>query len=558
MRERLAGHLFASIIVIIGLGITSVSAGESTSPTLSVPGPDSLPFCQVQDFYSAYLTTLYLVDPGLLFRQDLGTRESIRALTNDLECEARFVEKKGLTEAPYAGEYDTAAFDRMALPLVFRYRLKYGSIPSREAIRRFIRDNPTVYPLEEYVVGWEILVETDEGTSPTEIQKALSWIEGKLKTEPFPWVAMQYYLSIGAESDGGLGRVTRGQVPDWKFEAFLSAPETAPYFGPVQVPKGYLFGMVQSRVKKDSDPYEVYGDTVLHRLLPQRLQEEIARYNEEQKAALNLEVYSYDHSSSVGLKQIAYRIGDYAPTYDEILKRFPQYHGDPKDPRFYDAMAKHGIDADLILYGPKAEETRQSPEYRFMARAHRNAWLVDRYVKARLAEDPVDEESLRRFYEARATDLFAQPDLVRVLTLKRTRDVGVDSDPKRRSSRQKPDFMALARLRETFLRNPTVEEARRLAAADPRVEVDVQEEAVPEDKLGRVLEMGVKGIPEGGVSPVLVAGPRYAVAKVLSRQPQPPVPLAEAGDKLRFEYTLACKRKILSEIYPKARAETFY
>lgn len=561
MNARRIQTVITLLLAATGLALRptqGIGGTEPTTPTLSIPGPDSEPLCRVQDFYFAYLTTLHLIDPGLMYREDLGTRDSIRTLVNDIECEARFVREKHLDQAPWARKYDAAAFQQMAIPLVFRYRLKYQSIPTKETIRKFIRAYPTIYPLEEFVFGWAILVETDSSTSPTEVKKKLDWIREKLKTEQFAWVAMQYYLSIGAEYDGSLGRVTRGQIPDWEFDAFLDAPESTPWFGPVRVPKGYLFGKVQSRMRPGDDPCKVYGDLVLRRLLPQREQQALKEYNKVQKAALHLTVYSYDHSSSLGLQQIAYRVGTYAPTYQEILKRFPQYQGNPKDPRFYDAMAKHGIDADLIRFGPKAGETLRSPEYAFMARAHKNAWLVNQYVNARLKTLPLNEKVLRQFYENHKKDLFARPDLVRVLTLSRTRNRKVDSDPALRTSRRKPDFVAATRLRDEFLKNPTVEMAHKLAAGDPKVRVEIQEKERPEDTLGRVLEMGIQGIPEGGVSPVLVAGDRYAIAKVLSRRPQPPLPLGKAHDKVRFEYLLAHKRNILSEIYPEERAKTFY
>lgn len=505
-----------------------------------------------------YLRALNLVDGALAMRCDISSTNTLGSLIEDVQIEDEIVNQLKLDKAAFASDYDYKGFEQLAIPELFRYKMKYRKVPSEQLARSIVRQHPDRYPMEEQFQGWEIVVEADSYTSPAEAQTVLRSIERDLQSQPFHQVAVTYYMGIGTEYDGSLGVVRRGQIPDWKFDLFMKAKSSAPFFGPIRIPKGYLWGKVLSRREPDADPLDYYGDYIIQMMLSGPFKETMEKYYNEQVELQKPRVFQYDHHSTAGVEQVAYCLGGEAVTYARVLARLPHYSGNPKDPRFHDAMAKHAFENDLIYYGPDAEGIRKSSEFRWLAAAHRNAFLVDRYVKEQLKNCEMDEAAITRFYQEHKKDLFAQPELVRLIVLSRKRDASRDRDPDFRSYPRKPEWMAMGVLREEFLKNPTPEGARQLAASHPNLDVTIHEKAVPLDKLGRVLEMGIEGLKEGEVSLPLTGSQEYHLVTVLSRRKQPPTSNAQVENLLRSQYLMDCKTSVLKGLYKTERAASYF
>jgi hypothetical protein len=100
--------IFVSLLFLLPVAFQPTRA-FSLSFDAPVPAAHTLPFDKTKEFYHAYLNTLYLVDPNLVFRYSIGNPESVQFLIDDLKKEAEIVEKFRLYQMPYAQEYDPKA-----------------------------------------------------------------------------------------------------------------------------------------------------------------------------------------------------------------------------------------------------------------------------------------------------------------------------------------------------------------------------------------------------------------------------------------------------------------
>jgi len=523
-----------------------------------IPTAHTQPFDKTMEFYHAYLNTLYLVDPNLVFRYSIGNPESVQFLIDDLKKEAEIVQKFGLNQMPYAQEYDQKAFERMAVPRVFQYLMRTQiSIPESE-VEKVLRTNPESYPAQEMFYGWEILVEVSDQTDTSTLSQTLESIRQQLAKEPFQWVATKYYWTIGTDYDGSLGMVKRGDIPDWEFDIFLAADPSAPFFGPIRNGNVYVFGKLYKKYTRNANPVDTYGETIRTLLQSQAAKQKLDEFFKTQKEKLKPEVFQFDHASTRGLDQIAYRFNNYEITFRQVLARLPQYTGNPKDPRFYDAMAKHTFEEDLVNFSSEADRIRKTPEFKFMAEANLNAWLVNRHVKIQLDNFPKDEAAFKIFYKEQAEKFYSSPDLVKLLVLSSKRDPNEDNDPILKHSSRKPDFIAALRLKEAYEKNPCTATAQELARADSAVKWKMGNKEVPADSLGRVLEMGIKDIPEGGIVGPLVGKSEYLVVHVISRRKQPVMTFEKVLKRLPGDYMIHCKRKILRDLYETDRVNDYF
>jgi len=549
--------IFVSLLFLLPVAFQPNRA-FSLSFDAPVPAAQTQPVETVIEFYRTYLNTLYLVNPNLVYRYSIGDSEGLQFLIDDLVKEGEIVRKLRLDQTPFAREYDPKAFERMGIPRVFQYLMQTKiSIPDSE-VQRVLKANPQSYPTQEMIYGWEILVEANDRTDTSTLSHTLESIRQQLAKEQFQWVATKYYWTIGTEYDGSLGEVRRGDIPDWEFDIFLAADPSAPFFGPIRAGNVYIFGKLYKKYIRNTNPVEFYGVAIRALLQSQAAKQKIDEFFKTQKEKLKPEVLRFDHASTRGLDQIAYRFGNHEITFRQVMARLPQYTGNPKDPRFYDAMAKHAFEDDLINYSSEADWIRKSPEFKFMAEANLNAWLVDRHVKARLNAMPQDETALKAFYKEQAGNLYSRPDLVKLLVLSRKRDQNEDKNPILRHSPRKPDFTAALLLKAAYEKDPSPETARRLANAEPAVKWTMHDKEVPADKLGRVLEMGIKDLPAGRIAGPLVARNEYIIVHVISRRKQPVMTFGDVQKRLPDDYMIHCKRKILKDLYGTARVENFF
>lgn len=535
---------------ILLLGAILIAACAAATPLdPSIPTAQTKPFDKAMAFYRTYLKTVNLVDPAIVYRYSIGDPEGLQALLDDIAREQQAVERLALDRAEFAADYDARAFERLAIPHLLRDKLEQSTEVPEEDVRSMYQTYPNSYPNREMIHGWEIYVRDDARPDTATLTATLETLRKQLQTDQFPWVAVRYYWTVGSEYDGSLGMVYRGDIPDWKFDAFLAADPDARFFGPVRVKDGWLFGKLQEKFTHTEDPYAYYAERIRASLRPQRAKQNLVEFYKEQKNRLKPEVHRYDPASTLGLEQVAYRFGTEAVTFQEVLKRLPHLTGNPDDPRFYDAMTKHAFEDDLILHSPLAEEIRKSPAFAFLARAHRNAFLADRYVKSRMDTLVLDGKAIQKFYEDHAATDYAQPDLMRLLILFRQRTAQNDNDPLLRYTPKKPDFEAAHRLRTLYEAAPGPEKAKQLAQTDPQVRWEMHEKDMPEDQLGRILEIAVQDVKEGKiVGPVV--GPRdYLVVHVLQRKKQPPTPMEQLQNRLQQDAMVKHKQMILKELY---------
>lgn len=535
---------------VLLLGAILIAACAAATPLDPlIPETNTQAFEKKKSLYNAYLNALALIDPALVYRYSIGTPEGIQAVADDIVREQQIVERLALDCSEFAADYDTKAFERMVIPRLFRDHMEETVEVPEEDVQSTFRTYPDSFPAREMIHGWEIYVRDDARPNSATLAATLDTLRRQLETDQFPWVAIRYYWTVGTEYNGDLGQVYRGDIPDWKFDAFLAADPEARFFGPLRLGDGWLFGKLLAKFTRSQDPAVYYGERIRRSLRPQYAKHKLVEFYKEQKNRLKPEVHRYDHASTLGLDQVAYRFGMESITFREVLKRLPHISGDPKNPLFYDAMTKHAFEDDLILHSPLAENIRKSPAFAFLARAHRNAFLADRYVKARMDALVLDEKALQKFYEDHAATDYAQPNLMRLLILFRQRNAQNDNDLLLRYTPKKPDFEAAHRLRTLYETAPGPEKARQLAQADPKVRWEMHEKDMPEDQLGRILEIAVQGVREGEiVGPVV--GPRdYLVVHVLQRKKQPPTPIEQVRNRLQQEATVKHKQMILKELY---------
>lgn len=520
--------------------------------TDAAPPPETVSLDQAHEFHFIYLNSLMLIDPGLPEDYFLNDAENVRRIISDIDTQSSAVRNLGLKDIAGADDYDAQRFERFAIPEIFRYKVKYSIDASTPTLRRFLKNNPKHYPAVESVTGSGIFVEVGpDAAADSRLSVTLEDIAGRLRGgEPFNIVAKDYYESAGVNSIGRFGRATRGQMDDARFDAFLNAEPGAPFFGPVKLPDGYLLGKLDEKMTSGSDLFDYYS-----RWLPMDYRREMAKqlietFTGEQMRRISPRVFAYDAASAMGDRQTAYEAGGTSVTFGEAGRRLPQYAGNKKEARFWDAIALKALNDDLILMSTATQEMRRTPEFRFFADAHRNAYLVQLHAKKIMADagEP-DEQALRAYYEAHKKDSYSQAGLVRLLTVTLRRGAAAQtSSPADARLRQQADFAAMNKARETFLADQTTAALDRLRASLPGLSYRVDKQPVAADTLGRVFEMAVAGKQPGDISQVLVEPQAYHFVKVVSVEPQPPAPFEAVRDRVKSGLLETRHREIMKQL----------
>jgi hypothetical protein len=442
------------------------------------------------------------------------------------------------------GGYDLKRFERFAIPEVYRFKLKYDLKPTSAVLRRFMQNNAKRYPQQDFIAGSVIRVPAvaeDPALSAT-LQALLSG----LRTENFNAVAREYYEGIGAVSAGLMGRVTRGMIPGEEFDAFLRAQLGAPFFGPVAVPGGYLIGKLDAKFSTAADPFEQVSSTVVADYRREWAKKLLEDFYTSQTQRLQPRVHGFDAQSSAGTAQVAYEIGEHVVRFSETVQRLPHYLGDHKDPAFWNGMARHCLRDDLVLMSTATQEIVATPEYRYLVDAHRNAFLEHRHVEERLARLPTDEATLRAWYDERTSTTYARSDLVRLLAVQIPRTPNPENVSFEALTRHRDEFSSAAELRRVFAARPGESEASALARAHPGVSVSDDPAPRPADELGRLAEMGIDGLRQGDVTPVLVAPGEYVFAWIMERQPRGSAPFDPA--RVERDMMHECREPALSSL----------
>lgn len=536
-----------ALILSIALCIWAAASAASAA---SFPPSDAGDPAAAQQFRQMFWDSLLLISPAAQELQDKVTSSGMDGLRRAVDAASRAVEKLALDKQPFGSAYPAKSFERFAIPAVFRYKLVYDMDASTEALQRFFDHNPTHYPRREFFKGWAILVPQSSDVPQSARSSMVAEVEQRLRRgEDFGYVAFTTYEKMGSVTNGYLGRIERGQIDNDEFEAFLNADSSRPFFGPVKLKQGILLGKLNSKLTSQTDPFQFYSQQVLADYRREWGKRKLADFYTTETKLLNPQVLSFDASSSSPTHQVCYRIGGRTETFANAVSRLPQYIGNQKDPAFWSGMARHALEDDLILLSTAPQALLKAPEYAYWAKAHRDAYLVFKYVEEQLGHADISPDALKRFYDRHTSDTYAQSDLVRLLTLEypRTQNEDVASADLLRAHFD--EITSATAMRNEFAVHATEEAARQMCSKTPRLKFRTDSSVQPMDNLGRVLDIALQGKQQGHVTPVLVARDSYLFALVLERKERPPLRFEDVKDRVRTDLLEEMRNRLYSQIF---------
>ena len=544
--------LFSAFIF---LTLTGIAGGlESLELITKSYPPDDI---KSGEFYRIYLHSLTYISGELPFRYTVR-EEGIENILHDIEKEAHWIQQNKKKVSADADNYNPEKMLKFVVPRLYRLKLRQNLHPTTETLETFLKTHKDWFYCGESVKARQIFVEKDPQLHEKDISVVLKSLEKRLKTEPFTSVARDYYKSVGMDYNGRLGLIKRGGIPEANFQLFMSADETKPFVGPIEQKKGYLFIKVEGKYTSDTDPVEFYYDRLLREYRIERSREILEDFYQKSRKERNIEIFPYDPSEENPREQTAYTIRGEKVTFRDALERLPQFMGDRDNPDFYNAIAKKALHDDLIFYSKEAREIRNSPEFKFMTAAHKNAWIVHQFVQEQLASYTPTSKDLKRFYDSHKSELYSRPDLLKLLIVTLTRGAHSGQDMYKVHIRQKQDFKRITELRNEYLKTGSIQILRKKSADNPLLSVKVYNQPRPENEIGRVLEVAVYEREQGYISPVLIDGnTHYHFLKILERRSRPPESFEDVQNQLEFDYELQKKRDLLNKIYQTDRFKDY-
>lgn len=524
----------------IALLLSTFSSLLCATETLGLfPITDTASLSRAQEFYQIYQTSVQLINPEISDRFNLETPQGISQTADSVATDSVIVKRLGLEGKTTGTLDDENLFESFVLPEVLKYHIKYSQSPTTPTLERFFHLNVQHYPQQEWVEGQDIHVKSvDWGNETTAVAGR---IKQQLQTEPFPKVAFLYNESVGVKSDGRLGRVMRGQIPDWKFDLLMQA-KPGVVFGPVPVEDGWYFGKVDDRLTSDASPFEYYSNQVLQDYRRVFAQEHLKQLLAEAQQRVKPDVHAYDVRNALGPAQVAYVIEGTTVTFEQCKKRLPFLVGDVRSPLYWDSMSSQSLQNHLLVTCDEARQLRDSPEFHYLQSAHRNARLIEQYVQKQLRELPEGADALEAFYREQCkSPRYMQPDMVKLLVARIPDIAGTHGRPNR---------ALMNRIRQDFEASPTTETLARLQQTAPGLTYRADDAPGSIDNLGRVLEMAIGKGETGFLTPVFV-GPDGACyfAKVLLRVHGQPKPLGEVKEQLKVELHEQRRQQLLKSLY---------
>lgn len=500
------------------------------------------------EFYNIYVSALSQISLDMADRYDATSQAGLTVIADSIDTESALIRRLQLDTAVTTRSYDAERFSHYALAELLRYTTKYAVRPTTATLERFMHLNISHYPQKDWVFASAIHVKTADWGDQT--SAVVSRLEAQLKSKSFAETAFQYYESIGQKSDGRLGRVMHGTVPDWEFKLLMSADPSRPFFGPFEAPDGYYFCKLEKKFTAGNDPLNYYAKQVEADYRRIYARETLKHMLQDQQKALAPQVFGFDTSSPARLQQIAYRVAGTSVTFEEAHRRLPFVAGDMNSPKFWDSVSSQSLQNDLLFYSAQAQDLRDSEEFRYLADAHRNAFLVHTYVEREIAKASINEEALRAFYRPRADKRYAQPDVVRLLVVR----LPETSDSQGRTLREKMNS-----IRDAFVAKPTSDTIEQLRSSHPSLSCKEDPVPIPADKLGRILEMAIGTEKPGFVTPVLMGKDRACYfARIIARQPQPPTSFEQLRDQLRFEFVQHQREALTESLYGKGSFHKYF
>ena len=390
------------VISVLLLLLPSLAGVAGTLPAIArAAGDESTSAVMRLERDRLFLNSLDFVQPGLSSLFDLNTT------SGQLQAEAVKARLETMEKASTAPQL-LARWVPFAVNGLLQLDVWQKIDASEPKLRHFFDLNRNHYPARDMVSGYRVVIPrslaADSGTTLAEIGSRLSGPD-------FPSEAYRINDSVGRPGTGFFTSSSEELRPDER-KLFLEAPLNTT-FGPVKTANGFLFGRVVRRILAGNmdSAFSALKGRVESDYRREWSRQIIAQIEQETSVSLQPQVFLYDPAAGQPGAQPAYRLSGCAVTFDAARSRFPNRIGNLRDPRFWNAIGKYSLLADLDVASTSGRAIMHSEDFQGLKNAVLATAELKKAVDKTLGDSEPQESELKAFAAAHRSD-YAAPDRV--------------------------------------------------------------------------------------------------------------------------------------------------